>query len=91
MDMDKVLAELNDLSIVQESFIKDEELVKNSKELKRFFSVLMLFFQYNVKSQEFKGKFVNRRYFAGPSENINVVKAILDNKLKGSFHVDAME
>ena len=44
MDMENVFEELNQLNTIQQSFIKDEEMTKKSKDLKRFFSVLMLVF-----------------------------------------------
>jgi hypothetical protein len=87
--MDEKFKELNDLHTVHESLIKDEEMIKQAKEFKRLFSVLMLQVKYCAKTSKFQGKFTNRRIMMGPSENINAVKAMWEDKLKGSFHVDA--
>jgi hypothetical protein len=55
--MDEKFKELNDLHTVHESFMKDEEMTKHAKELKRLFSVMILQVKYDVKNSKFQGKF----------------------------------
>jgi len=57
----------------------------------RAFCVLVLQMKYSPKTGKYIGKYDNYRVLSGPQANINKIKAIFDEKVKGTFEINLQE
>jgi len=87
LDSAAVSSEISTLHAVFEDFTKDEEMLKLSADMHAAFCILVLMERYTPKTGNFIGKYDNERRLEGPQDNINKLKTVFDEKVKGTFEV----
>ena len=87
LDLDVVSSELESNYTVMEAFTKDAEMATLSEGFQRAFCVLVLQMRYSPKTGNFIGKYDNYRVLVGPKDNLEKIKTIFDEKVKGTFEV----
>jgi len=87
LDSAAVSSEISSLYAVFEDLTKDEEILKLSANMQKASSILVLMMRYTPITEKFIGKYENERRLEGPQDNINKLKTVFDEKVKGSFEV----
>ena len=86
-EMDKYVKEIKEFSKVGEELQKDEKIKAHKEKMMRAFCVMVLQSKYVPNSGKSTCKFENYRVLVGGQEAITEIKAILAEKVKGSFQV----
>lgn len=87
VDAAAINAEIDAFTAVGTALQADEKIKEHAKKMPRAFCVMVFNQQYVPKTGETHGKYENFRVLVGPKDDLEATKAILDERVKGSFEV----
>lgn len=85
LDKEVVNKECEEHKTVMEDFTKNEELAKEAKDCPRAFCVIVVVENFYPSTGKTYFKYDNYRVVVGPKDNIEKLKTIFDEKMKGCF------
>lgn len=87
VDADLINKEIDQYKELAESMQQDAEIKALVAKFPRAFCVMVFTQRYNPVSKEVKGQYQNYRVLVGPQADLETLKGILAEKVKGSFEL----